>query len=149
MENLGRLASFITLGRIIKISAQIQDKVATIIAQNGAEKVSINYSNPITSPTVMDEQTLSIKVVIWGKDVTDTIVNDESGVNVINKITCDRLGFTKWDACPFWLRMSDTNTIRPLGLIRQLDVTVGGHSFYILAAVLHLDATGAYLLLLG
>ena len=144
MENLGRLASFITLGRIIKISAQIQDKVATIIAQNGAEKVSINYSNPITSPTVMDEQTLSIKVVIWGKDVTDTIVNDGSGVNVINKFTCDWLRITKWDACPFWLRMADTSTIRPLGLIRQLDIVVVGHTFQIWAIVLHLEAPGAY-----
>ena len=149
MEGLGILSSIINFDRIIKISAQIQDKVATIIAQNGAEKLSINYSNPIPGPTVMDEQTLSINVVIWGQDVTDSIVNDGSGVNVINKITCDRLGITKWDTCPSWLRMADTSTVRPLGLIRQLDVIVGGHSFQILAVVLHLDATGAYLLLLG
>ena len=49
----------------------------------------------------MDEQSPSIKVVIQGQEVIDTIVDGRSGVNVINKITCDRLGITKWDACPF------------------------------------------------
>ena len=49
----------------------------------------------------MDEQSPSIKVVIRGQEVTGTIVDDGLGVNVINKITCDRLGITKWDACPF------------------------------------------------
>ena len=124
-------------------------KKKTIIAQNGAEKVPVNYNNPITGPIVMDEQCPSIKVVIRGREVTDTIGDNGSGVNVINKITCDRLGITKWDTCPFWLRMTDTSTIQPLGLIRQLDVIVGGHTFQISVVVLHLDAPGAYPLLLG
>ena len=72
-----------------------------------------------------------------------------SGVNVINKTTCDRLGITKWEACPFWLRMADTNTVRLIGLLRQLDVVLGGHNFQISAVILHLEAPGAYPLLLG
>ena len=59
------------------------------------------------------------------------------------------MGIRKWDACPFWLRMPDTSTIRPLGLIRQLDVIIGGYTFQISVVVLQLDAVGAYPLLLG
>ena len=70
-------------------------------------------------------------------------------MNVIYKTTYDKLGITKWDACPFWLRMADTSTVRPLGLIRQLDVILGGHTFQISLVVLHLEAPRAYPLLLG
>ena len=81
----------------------------------------------------MDEQSLAIKVVIQGQEVVGAIVDGGSGVNVINKTTCDRLGIRKWDACPFWLRIADTSTVRPLGLIRHLDVIIGGYTFQISA----------------
>ena len=97
----------------------------------------------------MDEQSPSIKVTIRGQEIARTIVDNGSGVNVINKTTCDKLRITKWDACPFWLRMNDTSRIRPLGLIRQLDVILGGHTFQISAVVLHMEASATYPLLLG
>ena len=84
----------------------------------------------------MDEQSPRIKVVIQGQEVVGAIVDGGSGVNVINKTTCDRLGIRKWDACPFWLRMADTSTVRLLGLIRHLDVIDGGYTFQISVVVL-------------
>ena len=51
----------------------------------------------------MDEQSPTIKVIIQGQEVVGAIVDGGSGVNVINKTTCDKLGIWKWDACPFWL----------------------------------------------
>ena len=68
---------------------------------------------------------------------------------MINKTTCDGLAIRKWDACPFWLRMADTSTVRPFDLIRHLDVIFEGYSFQISTVVLQLDAVGAYPLLLG
>ena len=68
---------------------------------------------------------------------------------MINKTTHARLGITKWQACPFWLRMANTCIVQPLVLIRQLDIVFGGHTFQILVVVLYLDAPGAYPLLLG
>ena len=97
----------------------------------------------------MDEQSPSIKVTIRGQEIARTIVDNGSGVNVINNTTSDKLGITKSDACPFWLRMANTSTITPLGLIRQLDVILGGHTFQIFAMVLHMEVVGAYPLLLG
>ena len=45
--------------------------------------------------------------------------------------------------------MTNISTVRPIGLLRQLDVVLGGHTFQISAVVLHLEALGAYPLLLG
>ena len=44
--------------------------------------------------------------------------------------------------------MAVTSTVRPLGLIRQLDVIIGGHTFQISVVILYLDAPGAYPLIL-
>ena len=43
----------------------------------------------------MDEQNPSIKVIINGQEIEGAIVDGGSGVNVINKTTCDKLGITK------------------------------------------------------
>ena len=134
---------------LLKLVPCFTEKVATLIAQKDVQQVSVNYSHPSNGLTVMDEQSPSIKVIIRGQEVAGIIVDGGSRVNVINKTTCDKLGITKWDACPFWLQMANTSTIKTLGLIRQLDVILGGHNFQISAIVLHLDAPGACLLLLG
>ena len=45
--------------------------------------------------------------------------------------------------------MANTSSVRPTGLIRELEVTIGGHTFRISAVVLPLKTQGAYPLLLG
>ena len=108
---------FLPLAGLLKLVPRFTEKVATLITQKNTEQVSVNYNHPSNRPTIMDEQSPAIKVVIQGQEVLGAIVDGGSGVNVINKTTCDRLGIKKWDACPFWLRMADTSTVRPLGLI--------------------------------
>ena len=68
---------------------------------------------------------------------------------MISKSTCDRLGIQDWKKLFFWLRMTDTRSIRLLDLIRKLEIVVGSYAFEISAIVLPLDAPGAYPLLLG
>ena len=114
---------------LLKLVPHFTEKLVTLLAQKDAKQVLVNYSEPSIGPMIMDEQSPSIKLIIWGHEVARTIVDGGSGVNVINKTTCDKLGITKWDACPFQLRMADTSTIRPLGFIRQLDVILRGHFF--------------------
>ena len=72
-----------------------------------------------------------------------------SGVNVISEATCQELGFTHWEPCPFWLWMVDTRLVRPIGLIRHLDFMLRGHMFTISVVVLRLEASRAYPMLLG
>mgnify|MGYP000341315175 FL=1 len=106
------------LARLLQLVPRFTEKVATLVTQKDTEQISVNYNQPSDGPTIMDEQSPTIKVVIQGQEVVGAIVDGGSGVNVINKTTCDRLGIRKWDACPLWLRMADTSTVRPLGLIR-------------------------------
>ena len=64
-------------------------------------------------------------------------------------MTCDRLGITDWQVCPFWPRMANISLVQPLGLVRQLELLIRGHLFQISTIVLKLNAPGAYPLLLG
>ena len=112
-------------------------------------EISTNYTKSSTGPTVVDHHNPAIKVVLQGQEIMGCIVDGGSSVNGINKTTCARMGITDWEACPFWLRMADTRSVRPLGLIRKLGIVVRGHHFEISAVVLGLDALAAYPILLG
>ena len=98
---------------------------------------------------MVDTNSPTITAIVKGKELPGTIIDGGSGVNVISLRTCDALGIQEWEPCPFWLRMADTSSVRPTGLIRDLEVTIGGHTFRISAVVLQLQAQGAYPLLLG
>ena len=45
--------------------------------------------------------------------------------------------------------MADTRFVRPLGLIQHLEFILNGHTFTISTVLLHLEAPGAYPMLLG
>ena len=105
------MQNFFTVGAATALVPRFTEKVATLVTQKGTNQVSVNYNQPNDEPTIMDEQSPTIKVVIQGQEMVGAIVDEGSGVNVINKTTCDRLGIRKWDACSFWLRMADTSTV--------------------------------------
>ena len=65
----------------------------------------------------MDSQNPAVKIVIKGREVIGCIIDGGLGVNVINEATCHDLGITQWEPCPFWLRMANTRSVRPMGLI--------------------------------
>ena len=98
---------------------------------------------------MIDHQNPAIKVLVHSTEIKGCVVDDGSGVNVINKAMCTNLGITSWENCPFWLRMADTRSVRPLGLLRKLSVIIGGHLFEISVVVLALESPGVYPRLLG
>ena len=57
--------------------------------------MAVNFTNP-TEGRIKGDHSPSIKVIIKGHEVPGSIIDGGSGVNVINKITCDRLGI-KWE----------------------------------------------------
>ena len=81
----------LSLSIILKLVPHFIDKVTRIIVKNKTEEVAVNFTNPTQGPTVMDEHSPSSKVVIKAQQVSGNIVNGGSVVNVITKITCDRL----------------------------------------------------------
>ena len=58
------------------------DKVAQITAKN--KIVVVNFTNLTQGPTVMDEHSPSVKVVIKGQELPGSIVDGGLGINVIN-----------------------------------------------------------------
>ena len=67
-----------------------------------------------------------MRIIIKGQELHGCIIDGGSGVNVISETTCHTLGLNQWEPCPFWLRMADTRSVHPIGLIRHLDFTLGG-----------------------
>ena len=98
---------------------------------------------------MVDHHNPAIKVLVHGQEIPGCIVDGGSGLNINNKATCNLLGITSWEVCPLWLRMADSRSLRPLGLLCKLTITVGGHMFKMLAILLALEAPRAYPLLLG
>ena len=111
--------------------------------------IHVNFAESTTGSAVVNHHNLTIKVILRGEEILWCIVDGGSGVNVINKATYNRLGITNWDVCPFWLSMVDTRSVKPLGLLRKLNIVIGGHMFEMSTVVLALDAPGAYPLPLG
>ena len=135
------------LGRLLQLVPRFTEGLKTTFTAPNPEPAPEFFSNSEEGPIVVDTSNPAIKVIVKGKEITGTIIDAGLGVNVISKRTCDTLGFPNSESCPFWLRMEDTRSVPPVGLIRDLDV--GGHPLRISAVVLQLNVQGAYPLLLG
>ena len=73
--------------------------------------IPAKFAESITGPAMVDHHNPAIKVILQGEEIPGCIVNGGSGVNVISKATCNRLGIIEWELCPFWLRMEDTRSV--------------------------------------
>ena len=69
MESLADCQVSLPLDGLLRLVPQFTKKVVTLIVQNGIEQLSVNYSNPVTGPTIMDEHSSSIKVVKRGQEI--------------------------------------------------------------------------------
>ena len=137
------------LGRLLQLAPRFTKGLKMALTSQNPEPAPTFFSNLEEGPVVVDISSPTIMVIIKGKEITRTIIDGGSGVNVINQRTCDTLGIRDSEPCPFLLRMADTSSVRPTGLIRNLDITIGGHVFRISIVVLQLNVQGAYPLLLG
>ena len=106
--------------------------------------ITANPTESTEGPIVKHHHNPALKLIIKGQGVLGCLIDRGSDVNVISKSTCDWLGIQDWETCSFWLYMADTRLVWPLGLIRKLEIIVGGYTFDIWAMFLLLDASGAY-----
>ena len=58
---------------------------------------SIDFTNSSEGPKILDEQNPAAKVIIKSKEIPKSIIDSGSGVNVISKETCDRVGIKEWE----------------------------------------------------
>ena len=137
------------LGRLLQLAPRFTKGLKMALTSQNPEPAPTFFSNLEEGPVVVDISSPTIMVIIKGKEITRTIIDGGSGVNVINQRTCDTLGIRDSEPCPFLLRMTDTSLVRPTRLIGNLEITMGGYSFQISAVVLLVIAPDAYPLLLG
>ena len=79
------------LAGLLKLVPNFTKKIATKITKKESKQVTVNFTNPLKGSTIMDEQSHSIKIIIWGQQIPHNIVDGGLGVNVINKNTYDQL----------------------------------------------------------
>ena len=132
------------LGRLLQLVPRFTETLKLALSPLNLAMTPTFFTNLGEGPTVVDTNSPAITAIIKGRELPGTIVDGGSGVNVISLQTCDTLGIQEWEPCPFWLQMADTSSIRPTGLIWDLEVTIR-----ISAVVVQLNAPGAYPLLLG
>ena len=110
---------------------------------------SVNLIAPTQGLPLMDSQNPVVPLILRGHEVPRCIIEVGLDINVISEATCNKIGITQWELCPLWLRMADTRSVHPIGLIRNLEFSLGGHAFIVTAIILCLKAPNAYPLLLG
>ena len=148
-QALARCEITLTMEKLLQIVPWLRQAVEERIMGRLAISVSANFTETRDSPKVVDHHNRAIKLVLHGQEVAGCIIDGGSGVNVISAKTCEQLGISEWEACPFCLLMADTRSVRPLGLTLKLGIIIGGHRFDILVVVLALEDPGGYPMLLG
>ena len=58
------------------------ETITTILRKEQLSQAPINFTNPSEGPTVMDDHSLAIKVIIKEVEVPRAIIDSGSGVNV-------------------------------------------------------------------
>jgi hypothetical protein len=67
-----------------------------------------------------------IQVQIRKNTLKDVLLNGGFRINIITKQLKLRLGFPKPKSTPYNLKMADQTTIKPVGLIKDLNIHVHG-----------------------
>ena len=80
------------LGRLLQLVPRFTAGLKTTFAESNPEPELAFFSNPEEGPTMVDMSSPSITVIVKGKEITGTIIDGGSGVNVISKRTYDTLG---------------------------------------------------------
>ena len=138
----------LTMSKLLNLVPRFRQEMEARL-QTPHRAIQTLFTEPNHGPTVIDHQNPTIKVMLHHTEIKGCIVDGRSGVNVISKATCTNLDITSWENFPLWLRMADTHSVCPLGLLRKLSIIIGGYLFEISAVVLALEWPEAYPLLLG
>ena len=116
------------LHKLLHLLPWFKENIHSPTARDTAQP-AVHLTAPATGPPLMDSQNPSVQILIHGQQVSGYIIDGGSDMNVISDATCSKLDITEWVSCPFLLRMADTRSVRPIGLIWNLEFTLGGHAF--------------------
>ena len=99
------MSNHVALGSTIAIGSPVPQKPEIGTDATKSTTTTTFFTNPSKALEVVDTNSPALTVIIKGNEVTGTIMDGGSDVNVISKKTFDTLGIWEWESCPFWLRM--------------------------------------------
>ena len=115
-----------------------------------AAPVSITQGDPVPESPITDTRVPEISVEYRGIRIDNVLIDGGAGVNIVTKTTCERFGWLDWLPVPFLVLMADQRRVRPLGILRNLVLSIGGISFEMVFVVMNMeDAEEEYSMLLG
>ena len=93
------------LAQLLQLVPRFTENLKSALSPPKPATTTTFFTNPSKALEVVDTNSPALTVIIKGNEVTGTIMDGGSDVNVISKKTFDTLGIWEWESCPFWLRM--------------------------------------------
>lgn len=98
----------------------------------------------------VDYKVLVVEVCFQNTHIKGVLLDGGSGLNILPKSMCKRLGIIHWDDTPFQVKMADQRRVQPLGTIIWYNVQLAGLDFAVNFVVLRLEeSTNPYPMILG
>ena len=76
------------LHKLLPLMPRFRDTLATLTANTHSASPPVHLTEPGMGLPLMDSQNPAVKIMIKGRDLHGCIIDDGSGVNVINVETC-------------------------------------------------------------
>ena len=89
----------------------------------------------------MDTRIPKIAIQYRGMVIENVLIDGGAGVNIVTKTNCEKFGWQDWLLVPFLVRMADQWRVRPLGILRNIFLDIGGISFSMAFVVLSMEDT--------
>ncbi|KAH7404480.1 hypothetical protein KP509_15G027800 [Ceratopteris richardii] len=91
-------------------------------------------------------------VTVWYKNqnINQVLIDDGSGVNIAMVALCKKLGWNQIEPVQLFVRMAHQSRVHPVGLVRNISITLQGTTFKMTFVVLELPESSLdYNLLFG
>jgi hypothetical protein len=148
ISDLAGIQVTMTLEQLLRLVPQFRDGIRRTLEGTATQAAPAVQLTEVDE-RIMDYECPSMEAIVGGQKIAGILMDGGSGVNVISMATCRQLGITKWEPCKFWLRMANGSSVRPIGIILDLEMVVQGHMFTISVVIMDLPHQDAYPILLG
>jgi hypothetical protein len=137
ISDLADIQVTMTLEQLLRLVPRFRDGLRRTLegmAMQSAPAVQLTE----VDERIMDCECPSMEAIVGRQKIPGILIDGGSGINVISMATCRQLRITKWEPCKFWLRMANGSSVRPIGMIPDLEMVVQGHTFTISVVIMDL-----------
>ena len=140
----------ITIGQLLEIAPYYKRRVMEAIYTNGRDERGVPQTYPVATKDFDEEMSL---IAVWSKNrrIPNVLLDGGSRVNIITDTLMEKLGIGKQlEVAPFTIKMVDQRKVMPIGIIKNLKITIGGLTFKITVTIIKMESQeNSYSMLLG